>query len=66
MKVEAYAKVNDDNSLEMPYDGIYDVTHLAIYVLKKIKSKVYERDVVILILAFEVIIASIALKLFLA
>jgi len=65
MRVEAYAKVNDDNSLELPYDGIYDVTHLAIYVLKKVKLKVYEQDVVISILMFEVLIVFIALKLFL-
>lgn len=43
---EAFAKVNDDGSLEKPYKGIYHLTHLAIGVLKRIKHKVYEKDIV--------------------
>ncbi len=57
MKVEAFAKVNRDNSLELPYDKLYDLTHLVIYILKKIKKKVYEKDVVVSILVAEAIIA---------
>lgn len=66
MEVEAYAKVNDDSSLEMPYERAYDVTHLAIRILKVFKRRVYERDVVVSILAFEAAVALAALKLFLA
>ena len=65
MRVEAYAKVNDDNSLEMPYAEIYDVTHLAIFILKRFKGKVFEKEVVLFILALEVFIAFIALRLYL-
>ena len=58
-KTEAFARVNKDRSLEMPYGGgykeIYDVTHFAIFILKKIK-KVYEKDVVISIMTAESII----------
>ncbi len=61
LKVEAFAKVNADSSLEMPYDGIYDMAHLALFVLKKVKKKVYEREVVLFILAVEICIALLAL-----
>jgi len=61
MKVEAFAKVNPDGSLDTPYEKVYDVTHLSIKVLKRIKSKVYERDVVLSILAVEAVIAVIGI-----
>lgn len=63
MNVEAYAKVNKDNSLEMPYDGIYDVAHLAIFILKKVKRKVYEEDVVTFILLIEMLLVLVSLTL---
>lgn len=50
---EAFARVNDDGSLDKPYEGIYHLTHLAIVVLKRIKQKVYERDVVLFVLGME-------------
>jgi UDP-N-acetylglucosamine--dolichyl-phosphate N-acetylglucosaminephosphotransferase len=62
-KTEAFAKPNPDGSLEMPYEkdlhGIYDTTHLALYILKKVKRKVYEYEVVLSVIAFEVIIALV-------
>ena len=59
-KVEAFAKVNEDGSLEQPYDKIYDLTHLAIAVLKRLKTKVYERDVVIFIFGIELFLVGVA------
>lgn len=56
---EAFAKVNDDGSLEMPYKGIYHLTHLAIGVLKRIKHKVYERDVVLFVLGMEMVAVGV-------
>lgn len=58
LKKESYAKVNADTSLEMPYNKIYGLEHLAIYILKKIKKskKVYEKEVVYLINAFQILI----------
>lgn len=50
---EAFARVNDDGSLDKPYEGIYHLTHLAIVVLKRVKQKVYERDVVLFVLGME-------------
>jgi len=58
LKIESFAKVNADGSLEMPEKKIYGLEHLAIKILKKIKpsKKVYENDVVYLINAFQIII----------
>ncbi len=58
LKKESFAKVNPDSSLEMPYGKIYGLEHLAIYLLKKIKpsKRVYEKDVVYLINAFQILI----------
>ncbi len=55
--VQAFAKLNKDGSLELPYEHIYDTTHLAIWVLKRVKEKVYERDVVFFLIAVEALIA---------
>lgn len=65
MNVEAYAKVNPDGSLDLPYKGIYDITHLSIKILSKFKKKVYENEVVALILAVEVVIAILGIALYL-
>ncbi len=48
--VQAFAKPNKDGSLELPYKHLYDTTHIAIWVLKRVKDKVYERDVVLFII----------------
>lgn len=58
LKKESFAKVNEDGSLEMPFEKIYGLEHLAIYLLKKIKpsKKVYEREVVWLIHGFQIIV----------
>jgi UDP-N-acetylglucosamine--dolichyl-phosphate N-acetylglucosaminephosphotransferase len=64
--VQAFAKNNQDGSLELPYDHIYDTTHLAIWVLKKLKTKVYERDVVLFIILVQAIIAILGAILFFA
>lgn len=64
MKAEAFAKVNDDGSLEKPYDKIYDLTHLMIELIRKIKPKVYERDVTISILLIELLISLIGFLVF--
>jgi UDP-N-acetylglucosamine--dolichyl-phosphate N-acetylglucosaminephosphotransferase len=55
--VQAFAKPNNDGSLEMPYKHIYDTTHLAIWVLKRMKGKVYERDVVLFLILVQALFA---------
>jgi UDP-N-acetylglucosamine--dolichyl-phosphate N-acetylglucosaminephosphotransferase len=59
LNVEAFAKANPDDSLEMPYNGIYDMTHFALFVLKKFKKKVFEREVVLFLLVIEILLAVI-------
>jgi UDP-N-acetylglucosamine--dolichyl-phosphate N-acetylglucosaminephosphotransferase len=64
MKVEAFAKVNPDGSLDLPYDHIYDVTHISIKVIKRLRGKAHESGVVALILLAEVIIAFFGILLY--
>lgn len=58
---EAFAKVNEDGSLEMPYKRIFHLTHLAIAVLGKIKGKVYEKDVVLFLCGIEAAICGLCI-----
>ncbi|MEM3448584.1 MAG: glycosyl transferase family 4 [Nitrososphaerota archaeon] len=64
MKTEAFAKISADGSLEQPYDKIYDVTHLSINIVKKVKNKVYEKDVTVSIIFFEVVLAIIGVIMY--
>jgi UDP-N-acetylglucosamine--dolichyl-phosphate N-acetylglucosaminephosphotransferase len=58
---EAFAKVNDDGSLDKPYPEIFHLTHLAIALISRWKGKVYERDVVLLICGIEIAIAGLCI-----
>ena len=60
-RAEAFAKVNEDGSLEKSCKGIFHMTHLAIAMLKGVKGKVYERDVVVFAFGLEVILAVLIL-----
>ncbi len=64
LKKQSFAKPQKDGSLEMPYDKIYSLNHLSLFILKKFKKKVYERDVVHLIFIFQIILCLIALIIF--
>jgi len=66
LKKESFARVNGDGSLEKPYDKIYGLEHLAIFVLKKIKpsKKVYEKEVVYLINFFQILIIIAGVVIF--
>ena len=61
---ESFAKPNSDGSLELKYNKIYGLTHLSVYLLKKLKNKVYEKDVVYLINGFQIFVVIIGLLLF--
>ncbi len=63
LKKYSFGKPNDDGTLDLAYDKIYGLEHLAIKILKKIKPshKVYERDVVNLINGFQLIIIILTL-----
>lgn len=66
LKKQSFGKPNKDGSLEMPYDKIYGLEHLAIFILKKVKpsKKVYENDVVYLINGFQIVIILLGFALF--
>ena len=66
LKKQSFAKVNPDGSLELPYEKIYGLEHLAIYIIKKIKpsKKVYESEVVLLINLFQILIIAIGFLIF--
>ncbi len=63
---QSFGKPNKDGSLEMPYNKIYGLEHLAIFLLKKIKpsKKAYESEVVYLINGFQIVVILIGLILF--
>lgn len=64
LKKQSFGIPQEDGSLKLPYDKIYGLTHLSIFILGKFKKKVYEKDVVYLICGFEFIICLLALLLF--
>src|SRR3989344_6561222 len=55
---QSFGKPHKDNSLETPYDKIYGMTHLSLFILKKFKNKVYEKDVVYFIFLIQIFIKS--------
>jgi len=64
LKKQSFGKPNKDDSLEMPYGKIYGVEHWAIAMLKKIKEKVHEKDVVKFINLMQIVIIVLGLVLF--
>jgi len=63
-KVEAFGKVNRDNSLEMPYNRILSFEHFGIFALKKLKKKVYESDVTVFFLVMELLLSAVVFAFF--
>lgn len=66
LEKQSFGKPNKDGSLDMPYNKIYGLEHLAIWILKKIKpsKKAYENEVVLLINFFQVFIILIGFLAF--
>ncbi|MFH1500714.1 MAG: glycosyl transferase family 4 [archaeon] len=66
LKKQSFGKVNEDGSLGLPYEKIYGLEHLAIYIIKKMKKsgRAYEREVVYLILFFQMGIIVLGFILF--
>lgn len=61
MQKESFAKVNSDNSLEPRYNKIYGLEHFMVFLLQKVKRKVYEMDVVYSLYIVELILAGAVL-----
>ncbi len=64
LKKESFAKLNEDGSIDMPYSRIYGIEHLAIYLLKKVKNKVYERDVVYFVNGLQLVFILVGFLIF--
>lgn len=66
LKKQSFGRPNPDGSLELPYEKIYGLEHVAIAILKKIKpnKKAYESEVVTLINIFQIIIIILGFILF--
>jgi UDP-N-acetylglucosamine--dolichyl-phosphate N-acetylglucosaminephosphotransferase len=64
LKKQSFGIPQKDGSIELPYKKIYGMTHFSIWFLKKIKNKVYERDVTYFIFIIQIIICLITLVLF--
>ncbi|HOK58238.1 MAG TPA: hypothetical protein PK659_04830 [Methanothrix sp.] len=60
---EAFAKLEDDGSLS--HTGIYHLTHVALAVLKRLKGRVYERDVVLFMWGLEAVVALLSIYAYL-
>jgi UDP-N-acetylglucosamine--dolichyl-phosphate N-acetylglucosaminephosphotransferase len=60
----SFGKPNRDGSLEMPYEKFYGLEHVAIYILKKIRGKAREREVVILIWIFQAALVLLGILIF--
>jgi UDP-N-acetylglucosamine--dolichyl-phosphate N-acetylglucosaminephosphotransferase len=64
LKKQSFLIPQKDGSLEMPYDKIYGLTHLSLFILKKFKKKVYEKDIIYLIFAFQIVLCLLAMFIF--
>lgn len=66
LQKESFAKVQEDGSLVLRYKKVYGLEHVALKLLQKIKpsKKVYEKEVVFLIHAFQIIIIILGFLLF--
>lgn len=60
LKKHSFGLPQKDGSLKMPYAKIYGLTHLSIWLLLKVKKRVYETDVVFLIHVFQILIILLA------
>jgi UDP-N-acetylglucosamine--dolichyl-phosphate N-acetylglucosaminephosphotransferase len=64
LKKESFAKINKDGNLEVPHKKFYGIEHIAIFLIKKYKKEVHEKDVVYLINLFQMIIIISGLIIF--
>lgn len=60
-KMESFGKPLKNGSLSLKYKKIYGLEHLSILILKRIKGKVFERDVVLFLILIEMLFAVLAL-----
>ena len=66
LKKQSFGKPKKDGTLDLPYEKIYGLEHIAIWLLQKIKKdkKAYEKEVVYLIHGFQIIIIILGFIIF--
>ena len=64
LKKPSFGIPEKDGSLKLPYKKLYGLTHVSIWLLSKIKKKVYEKDIVYSIFLFQIILCLLSLLLF--
>jgi len=64
LKKQSFGKPDKDNKLDLAYDKVYSLNHIAIILLKKIKGEASEKEVVYVINIFQLIIILIGFLLF--
>lgn len=61
---ESYGRLLEDGTLDMPYEKIYGLEHLAIFMMKKFEIKPTEKKVVFSIWIFQIIIIIVGFIIF--
>jgi len=61
---ESYGRLLEDGTLDMPYEKVYGLEHLAIFAMKKTGVAPTERKVVFSIWAFQILIIALGLLIF--
>tara|TARA_Y100000310_G_scaffold282675_1_gene304079 strand:- start:1906 stop:2919 length:1014 start_codon:yes stop_codon:yes gene_type:complete len=64
LKKYSFGIPDKNGNLKMPYEKIYGLTHLSIFILSKFKKEIREKDVVYLIFIFQILICLLALLVF--
>lgn len=64
IKMQSFGSPKKDGSLDLKYDKIYSLNHLAIYLLKKLGLKPTENKVVISLWVFQILIIFIGFFIF--
>jgi UDP-N-acetylglucosamine--dolichyl-phosphate N-acetylglucosaminephosphotransferase len=64
LKKESFGLPNKDGSIDLKDEKVYGLEHIAIKILKKQKSKVYEKDVVLFINIIQILFIIIGFLIF--
>ncbi|MBU3912749.1 MAG: glycosyl transferase family 4 [Nanoarchaeota archaeon] len=64
LKKQSFGKPNKDGSLEMKYNKIYGLEHMAIWFLRKVRGRATEKEVVYMIYAFQIVVIVTGLLIF--
>jgi len=64
VSIGAFGIPDKNNALKLPGEKVYDMTHVGMFLLSKVKKNVYEMDVVLFIWGVEALCAILVLTMF--